>query len=198
MKASRAWSWLAVAAGCAGLLVVFVVALAVQGRDKPPAAALAVAGTPEGESRFPADFGRLDDLVPFAGGAAPVAEVVVAIEHAPEFRGADWVAAQNPEAWTIQAMAARDEEAVKRFLAGREDRADFAYFVFPLEGSDWFVVTLGSFPSRELAEGIAASKGLGGEAGQAFPRRLGVYQEALRPAVPAPSPAAESAAPPKP
>ncbi|MCC2638767.1 MAG: hypothetical protein K0Q68_2486 [Moraxellaceae bacterium] len=198
MKAARAWSWLAVAAGCAGLLVVLVVAVAVQGRDKPPAAALAVAGAPEGESRFPADFGRLDDLVPFAGGAAPVAEVVVAIEHAPEFRSADWVAAQNPEAWTIQAMAARDEEAVKRFLAGREDRADFSYFVFPLEGSDWFVVTLGSFPSRELAEGIAASKGLGGGGGQAFPRRLGVYQEALRPAMPAPSPAAEPAAPPRP
>lgn len=198
MKAARAWSWLAVAAGCAGLLVVLVVAVAVQGRDKPPAAALAVAGAPEGESRFPADFGRLDDLVPFAGGAAPVAEVVVAIEHAPEFRSADWVVAQNPEAWTIQAMAARDEEAVKRFLAGREDRADFSYFVFPLEGSDWFVVILGSFPSRELAEGIAASKGLGGEGGQAFPRRLGVYQEALRPAAPAPSPAAEPAAPPRP
>lgn len=197
MKAGRAWPWLAVAVICAGLLVALVVALAVQGRAKPPVAALTVAGVPEGESRFPADFGRLDDLVPFAGGAAPVAEIVVATEHAPEFRGADWVAAQDPEAWTLQAMAAREEEAVKRFLAGREDRADFAYFVFPLDGSDWYVVTLGSFPSRELAEGIAVSKGLAGGGGQqAFPRRLGIYQEALRPAVPAPSPAAEPLAPP--
>lgn len=196
MTAGRAWPWLAVSIICAGLLAVLVVALAVQGRGKPPAAALMVAGAPE-ESRFPADFGRLDDLVPFAGGAAPVAEVVVAEEHAPEFRGADWVAAQNPEAWTIQAMAAREEEAVKRFLAGREDRADFSYFVFPLDGSDWYVVTLGSFSSRELAEGIAASKGLAAGEGQAFPRRLGIYQEALRPAVPAPSPAPQ-APPPQP
>lgn len=199
MREGRAWPWLAIAVICAGLLVALVVALAPQGRSKPPAAALAVAGAPEGESRFPAEFGRLDDLVPFAGGAAPMAEVVVAVEHTPEFRGADWVAAQNPDAWTIQAMAAREEEAVKRFLAGREDRADFSYFVFPLDGSDWYVVTFGSFPSRELAEGIAVSKGLaGGEGGQAFPRRLGIYQEALRAAALAPAAATEPSVPPRP
>lgn len=180
----RAWPWLAVSAGSALLLVLLVIGLLLQGRGAPGAPALTVEGVPGGSS-FAPGFGRLDDLVPFSGGAAPVAEAVVPTEHAPEFRDSDWVKAQKPDAWTIQVMAAREEEAVKRFLAGREDRGDFAYFVFPQEGSTWYVVTLGSYPTRELADGIAASKGLEPGAGGTFPRRLSVYQEALQPA-PAP------------
>lgn len=188
MKLPRGWPWLAIAGGSAGLLLVLVLALALQWRAAPVAPALTVAGVP-GSSTFPPGFGRLDELVPFAGGVEPVPEVVVAVEHAPEFRSADWVAGQNAEAWTIQVLAARDEEAVKRFLADREDRVDFNYFVFPQDGSEWFVVTLGSFSSREMAEGVAASKGQGTGEGRAFARRMGAYQEALRAAA-APPPTA--------
>lgn len=198
MKLVRGWPWLAVSASCAGLLVVLVLGLVLHGRGTPGAPALTVEGVVPGGSTFAPGFGRLDDLVPFAGGAAPVSEEVVPVEHAPEYRDADWVKAQSPEAFTIQAMAAREEEAVKRFLAEREDRTDFAYFIYPQDGSNWYVVTLGSYPSRELAEGIAISKGLAGE-GKAFPRRFGVYQDALRPA-PAPEapPESEPAAAPAP
>lgn len=193
MKLPRGWPYLAVAGGSGALLLALVLVLVLQWKSDAPAPAVTVAGVP-GSSTFPPGFGRLDDLVPFAGGVAPVPEAVVAVAHAPEFRGADWVAAQSPESWTIQVMAARDEEAVKRFLADREDRVDFSYFVFPQDGSEWFVVTLGSFATRELAEGVAASKGLGTGEGRAFARRLGTYQEALRaaaeaaaaPAAPAP------------
>lgn len=190
MKLPRGWPFLAIAGGSAGLLLVLVLALVLQWKADPAAPALTVAGVP-GSSTFPPGFGRLDELVPFAGGVAPVPEVVVPVAHAPEFRGADWVEGQKADAWTIQVLAARDEEAVKRFLADREDRVDFNYFVFPQDGSEWYVVTLGSFSSREMAEGVAASKGLGTGEGRAFARRLGIYQEALRAAAaPAPVPAA--------
>lgn len=197
MRLSRGWPYLAIAGASAGVLLVLVMALVLQWRDAPAVPALTVAGVP-GSSTFPPGFGRLEDLVPFAGGVAPVPEVVVAAAHAPEFRGADWVEAQKSDAWTIQVLAVRDEEAVKRFLSGREDRVDFNYFVFPQDGGEWFVVTLGSFSSRELAEGVAAGKGLGTSEGRAFARRLGTYQEALRqealkaaePAPAAPAPAA--------
>jgi hypothetical protein len=197
MRTVRGWPFLAIAAGGAVLLVLLALVVVVQSRKGgPEGPALLVEGVPGG-STFPPGFGRLDDLVPFAGGVNPVAPGVVPVEHAPEFRGGDWVAAQSAEAWTIQVMAAREEEAVKRFLAGREDRVDFNYFVFPQDGSNWFVVTLGSFPSRELAEGVAASKGLATGEGRPFARRMGIYQEALRAAAaPAavPAPAAEAAA----
>lgn len=194
------WPWLLVAAGSGAVLLLLVVALALQEREQPLAPALAVTGAAPGNATFAPGFGRLDDLVPFAGGANPVADVVVPVEHAPEFRGADWVAQQKPEAWTIQVMAARDEQAVKRFLGEREDRVDFSYFIYPQDGSQWYVVTLGSFATRELADGVAASKGLPAGEGNAFPRRFAVYQEALRPtpaelpAEPAPTPSTPPAA----
>lgn len=189
----RGWPFLAIAGVSAALLVTLALVLVLQTRQGPASPVLAVEGVPGGAS-FPPGFGRLDNLVPFAGGVNPVAEGVTPVSHAPEFRGDDWVAAQSPEAWTIQVMAARDEEAVKRFLAEREDRVDFNYFLFPQDGSNWYVVTVGSYPSRELAEGIAASKGLGAGEGQAFARRLGTYQEALRAAA-TPAPAAGEVAP---
>lgn len=200
MNLPRGWPYLAVAGASAAVLLMLVLVLVLQWKDEPAAPALAVSGVP-GSSTFPPGFGQLDDLVPFAGGVAPVSEVVVAVAHAPEFRAADWVERQNPESWTIQVMAAREEEAVKRFLADREDRVDFNYFVFPQDGSEWFVVTLGNFASRELAEGVAASKGLGTGEGRAFARRLGTYQEALRAAAepaPAPAPTEPAAASPAP
>lgn len=194
MRAVRGWPYLAIAGGCAVLLVVMVLAVALQsrkgGQDGP---ALLMEGVPGG-STFPRGFGRLDELVPFAGGVNPVAPGVVPEEHAPEFRGGNWVAAQSADAWTIQVLAVREEEAVKRFLATREDRVDYNYFVYPQDGSNWYVVTLGSFPSRELAEGVAASKGLETGEGRPFARRMGAYQEALRAAAAALSdaPAADS------
>lgn len=189
------WPWLALAAGGGALLLLLVAVLALQDRARPALPTLAVEGVAPGAATFAPGFGRLDGLVPFAGGANPVADVVVPEEHAPEFRGADWVAQQKPEAWTIQVMAARDEQAVMRFLAEREDRVDFSYFQYPHDGAQWFVVTLGSFPTRELADGVAATKGLPRGEGSAFPRRFAVYQEALRQPLPGGDPAAAPAPP---
>lgn len=197
MRRLRDWPFLAIAGGCAALLVALALVVALQSRKGGEGGpALLVEGVPGG-STFPRDFGRLDELVPFAGGVNPVAAGVVPVEHAPEYRGGDWVAAQSSDAWTIQVLAVREEEAVKRFLSGREDRVDFNYFIYPQDGSNWYVVTLGSFPSRELAEGVAASKGLETGEGRPFARRMGAYQEALRaaaaPAVPAADPSAPAA-----
>jgi hypothetical protein len=194
MRRLRDWPYLAIAGASAALLVVLALVVVLQSRKGGESGpALMVEGVPGG-STFPRDFGRLDELVPFAGGVNPVAPGVVPVEHTPEYRGGDWVAAQSPDAWTIQVLAVREEEAVKRFLAGREDRVDFNYFVYPQEGSNWYVVTLGSFPSRELAEGVAASKGLETGEGRPFARRLATYQEALRAAA-APGPAEALLAP---
>lgn len=199
MKVPPAWPWLALAGGSGLLLVVLTTSVLKQPAGKQALPTTVEESAPQGAS-FAPGFGRLDDLVPYAGGIAPVAEAVVANEHVSGFRSGDWVAAQNPQAWTLQVMAAREEEAVKRFLAEREDRADFAYFIFPQGGVNWYVVALGSFPTRELAEGVAESKGLLTGQGQAFPRRMAVYQEALLHPAPAPvqAPAPDGASTPAP
>ncbi len=140
----------------------------------------------QAEVKFPAGFGRLDELVPFAGGVAPVATEVAPVEHGTEYRDAAWVSAQDAETFTIQVLAARDESAVKRFLAERDDRARFVYFLFPQGNANWFVVTTGSYPSHELAAGIIESEDFGSLPARPFPRRMGIYLEALKAPLPAP------------
>lgn len=178
------WPYLLAAGVCLGLLVSFAALVA------PKDQGVALVPVPVGKARevtgFPEDFGSLGELVPFAGGVAPIAAEVVPVAHAPEFRDAAWVAAQEPSAFTLQVLAARDEEVVKRFLASREDRADFAYFVFPQPDGIWFVLTTGRYVTHEMAASIAGGKDFGGLSTRAFPRRLSVYQDALKAAELAP------------
>lgn len=172
------------------LLLLFVLLLVW--REKTPGIPIPmvdVATVEDVAAKFPADFGRLDELVPFAGGIAPVAMEVTPVEHGPEFRDAAWVRAQSPDAYTLQVLAAHEEEAVKRFLASREDRAQFVYFTNPQDGAVWYVVTTGSFATREQAIGVADSRDFGLPT-KPFPKRIGVYQEAVAAAAAGPVPAA--------
>jgi hypothetical protein len=180
MMLTRAPWFLAGLVGSALLLVVVVGALAW--RQGPGPLVRSLDGTDSkttGEYRFPADFGRLSTLVPFAGGINPVAAAVVPEAHGPEYRDADWVKAQAPEAWTLQVLASQDERAVKRFLGGLENRGDFVYFAHPQDGQVWYVVTTGAFSSRELALGVAGELSLP-DGAQPFPRSLSTYQSSLQ------------------
>lgn len=172
-------AYLAAAVACMALLLVFIAVIAVKEQRKEVAVQLPV-GKPQELAGFPDDFGRLDELVPFAGGTSPVPVDVVPMEHAPEFQDSEWVNAQDPSAFTLQVLAAREEGVIKRFLAGREDRADFSYFVFPQGEGSWFVLTTGRYATHELAASIGESKEFGDLTARPFPRRMSVYQEALR------------------
>ncbi|MDF3030444.1 MAG: hypothetical protein K0R03_1002 [Moraxellaceae bacterium] len=185
MNWQRAPFFLGLSAASALLLLAFVLLLSVQEEASDAPGPVQQVQARE-EVRFPPGFGSLANLVPFKGGVAPVAtDVVPAVEHGPEYRDAAWVHEQSPESFTIQVLAARDEEAVKRFLAEREDRSQFVYFLYPQGGESWFVVTTGSYPSHELAAGIIDSRDFGGLPAKPFPRRMGAYQDALRVTAPA-------------
>ncbi len=161
------------------LLVAAVMALVWRQGPGPLVKSLESAGaTSAVQDRFPPDFGRLADLVPFAGGINPVAAAVVPVAHGPEYRDADWVKSRSPEQWTLQVLASQDEGAVKRFLAGLENRADFVYFSYPQEGKVWFVVTTGQYVGRELALGVAQTLQVP-DGARPFPRSMSSYQEAL-------------------
>ncbi|HEX6591581.1 MAG TPA: SPOR domain-containing protein [Moraxellaceae bacterium] len=177
------------------LLLVFVVLLAV--RERSPAAVVPMeqaAAAVDPRISFPKGFGTLAELVPFSGGIAPMAAAVVAVEHAAEFRDEAWVRGQNPEVFTIQVMAAKDEEVVKRFLASQSDRSRYSYFLHTQDGANWYVVTTGSFATIELARGIADSQDFGTDT-KPFPKRMSVYQQSLAPAASAQPAAPAPAAP---
>jgi hypothetical protein len=180
MNWQRAPLFLGMSAVCALSLLAFVVLLSAREKVPEEADPLLTVQT-QAQLQFPPGFGRLDKLVPFQGGVAPVTiDITPALEHGPEYRDADWVNSQSPESFTIQVLAAQDEGAVKRFLAEREDRSRFVYFSYPQGGVEWLVVTTGNFPSHELAAGIIAGSDFGSLPARPFPRRMGVYQDALR------------------
>lgn len=194
MIGKRSPLFLLTALGSLGLLFACLVILAWRQEGAPLTAVLALSDKPaEGKPVFESGFGRLDELVPFAGGISPVAAAVVAPVHGPEFRDREWVKSRSPEGWTLQYMASRDEAGVKRFLAGLENRASYVYFEHPQDGEIWFVVTSGDYATRELALGLAESETLTGDI-KPFPRRFGAYQEALSAADPAAADAVPSAA----
>jgi septal ring-binding cell division protein DamX len=181
MSWPRAPLFLATAIVSAALLGVFVWILAAPEKVLPVLVPVTeTAAKTTAATTIAANFGRLDELVPFAGGVTPVAAEVQSAPpaHAPEFRDAAWLKAQSPDSFTIQVMAAHDEEAVKHFLAGREDRPQYFYFLSSVDGSDWYVVTTGSFTSREIAIGAAESKDFGLPS-KPFPKRFGIYQQAV-------------------
>lgn len=185
MSWQRAPLFLFAALGSFLLLVFFLLLLSLREKEGLAAPVVTEVGA-LAKTEFPKDFGQLADLVPFAGGVAPIAAQVVPIEHAAEFRDAAWVHAQNADSFTIQVLAVRDEEAVKRFLAGVPDRDRYVYFQSALDGSNWYVVTTGSYATVELARGIAETGSFGTDT-KPFPKRMGAYQTAVAPAEAAPA-----------
>jgi DamX protein len=192
--------WLFAVAATSFILLFLCIGLLL-GHDQPTVmteAETETAAMPEHIS-FPQGFGMLADLVPFAGGVAPASPDVVPaapnysapapaggaaaatpaavggvpVPHALEFRGDVWLSAQNSDNYTLQVMAARDEEVVKRFLAQQANRAAFAYFKQVRDGADWYVVITGSYPSIEQARAAAQDFGAGSKP---FPKKMGDYQ----------------------
>lgn len=178
----------------ASLLVIAMLFLipSLKGADQThPSVAL----SPEKiEVAFPSNFGSLIDLVPFSGGASPIAEEVPqapVVEHAPEFRDDSWLKAQPATAYTIQILAVQDEEGIKRYLEGRTDRDKFEYFQRQQEGQSWYVLIYGRYPSLELARGVTESTDFGGVS-RPFAKIIQSYQTETN-SLPASAPASAPA-----
>ena len=80
------------------------------------------------------------------------ARVVVANEHAAEFRGTKFIK-ENQRQWTMEIFRSSEEAIIKNFLASRADRAQFIYF--RLSGQDQleqYVLVYGAFANAELAK----------------------------------------------
>lgn len=182
------------------LLILFMILLMAL-REKESGLPTPVVEITESKKKtdFPDSFGSLRALVPFSGGVAPIAAEVVSVDHGPEFRDNAWLRTQNGEMFTIQVMAAKDEEVVKRYLAGRDDRSQFVYFLHPQDGANWYVLTTGSYASVELARGVAETRDFGLST-RPFPKRMDLYKESAfsqeaAPAAPAAPASPATAAP---
>ena len=80
------------------------------------------------------------------------ARVVVANEHAAEFRGTKFIK-ENQRQWTMEIFRSSEEAIIKNFLASRADRAQFIYFRLSEQDQlEQYVLVYGAFANAELAK----------------------------------------------
>jgi DamX protein len=90
--------------------------------------------------------------------------------------GADWYAAQAGSRFTLQILGARLESAAQAFV--KNHGADYHYFKKQHQGKPLFVVTYGSFATRDAAQAALRTLPAKVQAGKPWPRNFaGIQQE---------------------
>ncbi len=97
--------------------------------------------------------------------------------------GADWIARQDPGAYTLQLFSVADAEALQRFVR-RHALPDLAWFEIRRQGFPWFSLIHGVYPDAAGARAAAAALPAGLNLPQPWIRRMGEIQALLPAAAP--------------
>jgi DamX protein len=91
--------------------------------------------------------------------------------------GSGWYAGQSPSNYVVQILGTSNEGAAQAYV--KEQGGDFRYFKKTLQGKPLYVITYGSFASRDAA--VAAIKNLPAkvQAGKPWPRTVASVQQDL-------------------
>jgi DamX protein len=110
--------------------------------------------------------------VPAPAPAKPAAPVVAAQSAA----GSGWYATQAGSRFTLQILGSRSEGGAQAFV--REHGAEYRYFRKQHQGQPLYVVTYGSFASRDAAQAALRGLPVKVQAGKPWPRNFaGIQQE---------------------
>lgn len=73
-------------------------------------------------------------------------------DHEPEFRGSSFIA-ENKNAWTLQLLKVAEEDVIRSYLNGQEDRSQFYYFRLDDQKKNKveYVLTYGLFKNTKAA-----------------------------------------------
>lgn len=141
--------WLPFTAISFSLLLAVLVAITIKGKGVIEQSSIQDVFTGE-VHEFTADLGQLFKVVPPTNYVATPPQ-----NHGPQYRTVDWLKAQGSLAWTLQVMSSEDEEVIKSYLAQREDKEQFAYFMYREGEKVSYIAVYGNFVTMELALGVA-------------------------------------------
>jgi hypothetical protein len=117
-----------------------------------------------------------------AGGAQPTPAAVqqtvqqtMAVVTRP-LQGEDWIVRQAPNHYTVQVVAARQEETVLAAVRRLELDGNVAYFRFSRQGEPWYAGIYGAFETRREAQAAVASLPQALRMNKPWVRRLGAIQ----------------------
>jgi septal ring-binding cell division protein DamX len=66
-------------------------------------------------------------------------------------KGRDWIAAQDPQHFTLQLIGSSNEAEIIRFIRKNDIENEASYYSITRNGKPWFVVLYGNFSSRDAA-----------------------------------------------
>ena len=139
--------------------------------------------TPDPRPEIPASRPAADKRPPEpvrAPREEPIPEIPPPATTSPRPKTAAWLLKQNPDAYSLQILAAGSEAAVRRFLQQHALGREVYYFESRRKGQPWFAVLHGIYKDRDTA--VAALKKLPeplGKAG-AWPRALSSIQSEIK------------------
>jgi DamX protein len=114
-------------------------------------------------------------VAPVVAAPPPVKPQAPAVSVKPA-AGGDWYAAQAGSRFTLQILGARLESAAQGFV--KANGADYHYFKKLHEGKPLYVVTYGSFATRDAAQAALRTLPARVQAGKPWPRNFaGIQQE---------------------
>ena len=149
MLVSPSRLWLPIAVGTFSLLLATVTVITFKGRNAPQQPTIQDVFTGE-THEFSADLGQLPKIVPPTNYVA-----TPPVNHGPQYRTVDWLKAQGSLAWTLQIISSEDEEVVKSYIAQRDDKEQFAYFMYKEGEKVSYIAVYGNYVTMELALGVA-------------------------------------------
>lgn len=147
--------WLPSAAIALALFLSCVLVLGIKGKNVIKQASIQEVFTGE-THEFSSDLGQLPKIVPPTNYVATPPE-----NHGPQYRTLDWIKAQGSLAWTLQVFSSEDEDIVKSYLVQRDDKEQFAYFLYREGEIRKYVVIYGNFVTMEMALGVASGMDFG-------------------------------------
>jgi TPR repeat protein len=92
-----------------------------------------------------------------AAASAPSATPAPTAASATTGGGKTWLLAQNPEDYTLQLLATRDEDLMRAYLNKHQLTGQATYFAFQRDGKQWYAAVYGAYPGKSQAQNAVAT-----------------------------------------
>ena len=119
-----------------------------------------------------------------AGGAAaastPSAASAQSAPSTPTGNGNTWLLAQNPDDFTLQLLATRDEDLMRAYLNKHQLTGQAAYFAFQRDGKQWYAAVYGAYPGKSQAQNAVATLPSGVGKNPPWIRQFGGIQKLIK------------------
>ncbi|MFZ5595052.1 MAG: AAA family ATPase [Pseudomonadota bacterium] len=127
----------------------------------------------------PAPASRMDQPAPATEEPARQPKEKNTVASSTALKDASWLLAQNPDHYTLQLMAMKNETTVRDFAANHQFSGDTAYFHINRNGGMLHVLVTGTYSSRPQAE--QAAKDISASAGTTpWLRKVGDVQKDIQ------------------